>query len=134
MKEQFQQEDVVFDDSKTNLLKLDMPIGRKRYFIISFIIGAIMLVLGVLVKYLELANLLFPAVFIVVFLILSVLMFLTVINDSKRFWDLCEQKRKGLLFAIILFLLNIVLFFTGLKFLSFIVYMCMILVRGKLVK
>ncbi len=61
-------------------------------------------------------------------------MFLTVINDSKRFWDLCEQKRKGLLFAIILFLLNIVLFFTGLKFLSFIVYMCMILVRGKLVK
>ncbi len=134
MEEQFQQEDVVFDDSKTNLLKLDMPIGRKRYFIISFIIGAIMLVLGVLVKYLELANLLFPAVFIVVFLILSVLMFLTVINDSKRFWDLCEQKRKGLLFAIILFLLNIVLFFTGLKFLSFIVYMCMILVRGKLVK
>lgn len=134
MKEQFQQEDVVFDDSKTNLLKLDMPIGRKRYFIISFIIGAIMLVLGVLVKYIELANLLLPAVFIVVFLILSVLMFLTVINDSKRFWDLCEQKRKGLLFAIILFLLNIVLFFTGLKFLSFIVYMCMILVRGKLVK
>lgn len=134
MEEQFQQEDVVFDDSKTNLLKLDMPIGRKRYFIISFIIGAIMLVLGVLVKYLELANLLFPAVFIVVFLILSVLMFLTIINDSKRFWDLCEQKRKGLLFAIILFLLNIVLFFTGLKILSFIVYMCMILVRGKLVK
>ncbi len=134
MEEQFQQEDVVFDDSKTNLLKLDMPIGRKRYFIISFIIGAIMLVLGVLVKYIELANLLLPAVFIVVFLILSVLMFLTVINDSKRFWDLCEQKRKGLLFAIILFLLNIVLFFTGLKFLSFIVYMCMILVRGKLVK
>lgn len=134
MEEQFQQEDVVFDDSKTNLLKLDMPIGRKRYFIISFIIGAIMLVLGVLVKYIELANLLLPAVFIVVFLILSVLMFLTVINDSKRFWDLCEQKRKGLLFAIILFLLNIVLFFTGLKFLSFVVYMCMILVRGKLVK
>lgn len=134
MEEQFQQEDVVFDDSKTNLLKLDMPIGRKRYFIISFIIGAIILVLGVLVKYIELANLLLPAVFIVVFLILSVLMFLTVINDSKRFWDLCEQKRKGLLFAIILFLLNIVLFFTGLKFLSFIVYMCMILVRGKLVK
>ena len=134
MEEQFQQEDVVFDDSKTNLLKLDMPIGRKRYFIISFIIGAIILVLGVLVKYIELANLLLPAVFYSRFLILSVLMFLTVINDSKRFWDLCEQKRKGLLFAIILFLLNIVLFFTGLKFLSFIVYMCMILVRGKLVK
>ncbi len=67
MEEQFQQEDVVFDDSKTNLLKLDMPIGRKRYFIISFIIGAIILVLGVLVKYIELANLLLPAVFIVVF-------------------------------------------------------------------
>ena len=107
MEEQFQQDAVVFDDSKTNLLKFDMPIGRKRYFVFSFIIGSIILALGILVKYLELANALIPLVFIAIFFILASLVYLSVINDAKRFWDLSEQKHKGLIFAISLFLLNV---------------------------
>lgn len=134
MEEQFQQDAVVFDDSKTNLLKFDMPIGRKRYFVFSFIIGSIILALGILVKYLELANALIPLVFIAIFFILASLVYLSVINDAKRFWDLSEQKHKGLIFAISLFLLNVALLFTGLKLLTFVLYLCLVLVRGKLVK
>lgn len=133
MEEEVQQ-NINFDESKTNLLKLDMPLGRKRYFIISLIIGFIMFILGLLVQLLETNNYLLPSFLIVIFLCLAALMYLTIINDAKRFWDLSEQKPKGLIFAIGLFILNIVLFFTKLKFLSFVIYVCMILVRGKLVK
>lgn len=125
---------IVFDNSKTNLLKFDMPIGRKKYFIISLIIGGIMLTLGLIMRYLEVANALIPSYLVSVFIFVLFLLYLTIINDAKRFWDISEQRNKGLMFAIGLFLLNIILFFTSLKFISFVIYVCMILVRGKVVK
>lgn len=128
------QQNPIFDESKPNLFKLDMPFGRKKYFIISFVIGCVTMGLGVLVNLLEAVHYLLIPFLIIVFLCLATLLYLTIINDAKRFWDLSGRKSIGLILAIGLFILNIILFFTKLRFLTFIFYVCMILVRGKLVK
>lgn len=130
------QQNSIFGEAKTNLFKLDVPFGRKRYFIITFLIGCIVFGLGVLVNFLVSAHYLLLPSLIIVLLCFAVLTYLTIINDAKRFWDLSGRKSVGILLAIGLFILNlnVILFFTKLGFLTFIFYVCMILVRGKLIK
>ena len=139
MTEELLQEEIDYNNKVSSLLKFDIPIGRKKYFVNSLIIGASMILLGVVCKYLDTIILSLPTIsalvyYLMIVLIMVFLIYLNVLNDSKRLWDCCSMKHVGLLLGICLLVIDIVLFCFKFSVVSFIVYLCLILIPGKLIK
>ncbi len=131
------QQENEYNDSKTNLLKFDMPIGKLRFFvnsIILFIIQMIVVALYYLCYFITKS----PESFIILFGIFSLifgipLLYLNFVNTVKRMWDITGTFHKGLWFSVGLFVTSFIcVFLFPIAILFF--YFAMILMPGIIIK
>lgn len=131
------QQENEYNDSKTNLLKFDMPIGKLRFFvnsIILFIIQMIVVALYYLCYFITKS----PESFIILFGIFSLifgipLLYLNFVNTTKRMWDITGTFHKGLWFSVGLFVTSFIcVFLFPIAILFF--YFAMILMPGIIIK
>lgn len=131
------QQENEYNDSKTNLLKFDMPIGKLRFFvnsIILFIIQMIVVALYYLCYFITKS----PESFIILFGIFSLifgipLLYLNFVNTTKRMWDITGTFHKGLWFSVGLFVTSFIcVFLFPIAILFF--YFAMIFMPGIIIK
>ncbi len=112
---------VDFDESES-IWKFDGPIGRKDYFWLQLGILFVAVFVGLLKTF---AMLLFPLLIILIL----VLVYLSFVSISKRYYDITGSLKIGVIIAIVTFLINIVIPLAGL-----IAVVCGLFVPGKLIK
>lgn len=131
------QQENEYNDSKTNLLKFDMPIGKLRFFVNSIILFIIQM-LVVALYYLCYFITKSPESFIILFGIFSLifgipLLYLNFVNTTKRMWDITGTFHKGLWFSVGLFVTSFIcVFLFPIAILFF--YFAMILMPGIIIK
>lgn len=128
-------QDVIWDESKSNFLKIDTPIGKLKFFVNSVIIFiAQMIVLALL--YFVGAKLYINLAYWVMFFAFIFFFYLCLINYSKRLWDILGNRRNAVIVAILLIMLNFIVYYSSiLSFvLSFIAFLSLIFLSGKMVK
>lgn len=123
-------------DSNSNLLKIDMPIGKLKFFVNSIILFAIQMIVVALyyLLYFTTKN---PSGFIIL-LILFILIFgipllyLNFVNYAKRMWDISGKIHLGIWLTAGLFAISsICIFLFPLAILFF--YIAMIFLPGEIV-
>jgi len=126
----------IFNDSKSSILKADMPIGRKKYFTNALIIGTGIALVILTTMILEEINI--PAATQIVLFISSAfllcLLYLQILNDSKRLWDILGLKKTGIILAILIQILNLIFVYLKAGYIPFIIFILLILIPGKLIK
>lgn len=126
----------IFNDERTSMFKIDMPIGRKKYFTNALIIGSGFALLILTAWIIEQINI--PSVtgiaFIIGFIFYLFLLYLQILNDSKRLWDILGGKKTGITIAILIQLLNAFLIYLKIGYLPFIIFVVLILIPGKFIK
>lgn len=122
--------------SLENLLKNNHPVGRVEFFKYTICIAVLQFILSLLFwfftdRILGVQSILwFSVIFLLV--ILFPLLYLYLIQFMKRFWDITAKKTFGIILGIIIFVIStisMVIF----PVLTFIIYLVMILLPGKIV-
>ena len=129
-------QDVIFDESKSNFLKIDTPIGKLKFFVNSVIIfvSQIIVIFGI---YCIGSNFhVSPSLYWVTFAVFIFFFYLFLVNYAKRLWDIFANKRLAIIVAILLIMLNFVVYYSSiLSFvLNFIAFLTLIFMSGKLIK
>ena len=97
----------IYDDTYSSLLKIDMPIGKMKFFINSIIIFLISIVGIVLYYVFYFLTISSQAVLILIglfFIFFGLpLIYLNFVNYTKRIWDLTGTKKHAVIITIILY-------------------------------
>lgn len=120
-----------------NLLKINNPTGKLKFFKYSISIALAQLVFALLFVFLT-ANIFgfksiiwFPLIF-VIFIELP-LLYLYFIQCSKRLWDITGRKNIAIIINIFLFLISVI-GMISFPPVTIIIYLVLILCQGKIVK
>lgn len=121
-----------FDDSNSSMRKIDMPIGKFKFFTNSIIIFAIQ-VIAIALYYICYFLLRSPNSFLALVLIFSVIfgipiIYLHFVNFSKRIWDIIGNFNLAICLTVFLFIISficlflfpiaIIIFYLGMIFIS----------------
>lgn len=127
----------LFDDSKTSLLKIDMPIGKMKFFVNSIIIFVLQLI-AMIIYYLFYFTMKSPSSILALIIVTGLLfgmpiLYLNFVNYTKRMYDITGNFHRGIWFTVGLFAISFYcIFLFPLAILFF--YITMILMPGGLIK
>lgn len=129
-------EDIVYNQDDTSLLKIDMPIGKLKFFvnsIILFVMQVIVMALYYLFYFTTKSPGSFLALLGIFILIFGLpLLYLNFVNYTKRMWDITGNFHRGLWFTVGLFAISFIcVFLFPLAILFF--YFAMIFIPGELI-
>lgn len=122
------------DDKNTSMRKLDMPIGRLKFFTNSIIIFALQ-VIAIAIYYIFYFLLKSPNTLLTLVVIFSIvfgipILYLHFINYAKRIWDIAGNFNLAIWLTIVLFAISFIcLFFFPIAIIIF--YLGMIFISGK---
>lgn len=129
-------QEVIFDESKTNFLKIDTPIGKLKFFVNSvfIFITQIIILFGI---YCIGSNFhVNPSLYWVSFVIFIFFFYLFLVNYAKRLWDILGNKRFAIIVSILLMMLNFIVYYSSVvSFIaSFAAFLALLFIPGKLIK
>lgn len=129
-----EKENISIDDKNTSMRKLDMPIGRLKFFTNSIIIFALQ-VIAIAIYYIFYFLLKSPNALLTLVVIFSIvfgipILYLHFINYAKRIWDIAGNFNLAIWLTIVLFAISFIcLFFFPIAIIIF--YLGMIFISGK---
>lgn len=129
-----EKENISIDDKNTSMRKLDMPIGRLKFFTNSIIIFALQ-VIAIAIYYIFYFLLKTPNALLTLVVIFSIvfgipILYLHFINYAKRIWDIAGNFNLAIWLTIVLFAISFIcLFFFPIAIIIF--YLGMIFISGK---
>lgn len=129
-----EKENISIDDKNTSMRKLDMPIGRLKFFTNSIIIFALQ-VIAIAIYYIFYFLLKSPNALLTLVVIFSIvfgipILYLHFINYAKRIWDIAGNFNLAIWLTIVLFAISFIcLFFFPIAIIIF--YPGMIFISGK---
>ena len=129
-----EKENISIDDKNTSMRKLDMPIGRLKFFTNSIIIFALQ-VIAIAIYYIFYFLLKSPNALLTLVVIFSIvfgipILYLHFINYVKRIWDIAGNFNLAIWLTIVLFAISFIcLFFFPIAIIIF--YLGMIFISGK---
>ena len=129
-----EKENISIDDKSTSMRKLDMPIGRLKFFTNSIIIFALQ-VIAIAIYYIFYFLLKSPNALLTLVVIFSIvfgipILYLHFINYAKRIWDIAGNFNLAIWLTIVLFAISFIcLFFFPIAIIIF--YLGMIFISGK---
>lgn len=127
-----EKENISIDDKNTSMRKLDMPIGRLKFFTNSIIIFALQ-VIAIAIYYIFYFLLKSPNALLTLVVIFSIvfgipILYLHFINYAKRIWDIAGNFNLAIWLTIVLFAISficlfffpiaIIIFYLGMIFIS----------------
>ena len=129
-------QEVIFDESKTNFLKIDTPIGKLKFFVNSVIIfiTQIIILFGI---YCVGSNFhVSPSLYWFTFAVFIFFFYLFLVNYAKRLWDILGNKRFAIIVSILLMMLNFIVYYSSVvSFIaSFAAFLALLFIPGKLIK
>ncbi len=129
-------QEVIFDESKTNFLKIDTPIGKLKFFVNSVIIfiTQIIILFGI---YCVGSNFhVSPSLYWFTFAVFIFFFYLFLVSYAKRLWDILGNKRFAIIVSIILMMLNFIVYYSSVvSFIaSFVAFLALLFIPGKLIK
>lgn len=125
----------VCDDKSSNFFKLDMPIGRLKFFVNTFLIFILQAVLIVLYLFIsiKLKNN-FKYHLVTLFCFFVPIYYLYFITFAKRLWDFFGSKKLGLIGSIVVQLVILISYFQNAIWLIVVILLLVLyLKRGKLI-
>ncbi len=129
-----EKENISFDDKNASMRKLDMPIGKLKFFTNSIIIFALQ-VIAIALYYIFYFLLKSPNALLALVVIFSIvfgipILYLNFINYAKRIWDIAGSFNLAIWVTVVLFAISFIcLFFFPIAILIF--YLGMIFISGK---
>ncbi len=129
-------QEVIFDESRTNFLKIDTPIGKLKFFVNSVIIfiTQIIILFGI---YCVGSNFhVSPSLYWFTFAVFIFFFYLFLVNYAKRLWDILGNKRFAIIVSILLMMLNFIVYYSSVvSFItSFVAFLALLFIPGKLIK
>ena len=110
-----EKENISIDDKSTSMRKLDMPIGRLKFFTNSIIIFALQ-VIAIAIYYIFYFLLKSPNALLTLVVIFSIvfgipILYLHFINYAKRIWDIAGNFNLAIWLTIVLFAISFICLF-----------------------
>ena len=110
-----EKENISIDDKNTSMRKLDMPIGRLKYFTNSIILFALQ-VIAISIYYIFYFLLKSPNALLTLVVIFSIvfgipILYLHFINYAKRIWDIAGNFNLAIWLTIVLFAISFICLF-----------------------
>ena len=129
-------QEVIFDDSRTNFLKIDTPIGKLKFFVNSVIIFGAQIIVTIGMYFVGSSFYINPSLYWISFVVFIFFLYLFLVNYAKRLWDVLGNKKLAIIIAILLIMLSFTVYFSSvLSFvLNFVAFLILIFTSGKLIK
>ena len=124
-------QEVIFDESKTNFLKIDTPIGKLKFFVNSVIIFVAQIIVTIGMYFVGSSFYINPSLYWISFVVFIFFLYLFLVNYAKRLWDIMGNKKLAIIVAILLIMLNSSILAFILNFVAFLI---LIFTSGKLIK
>lgn len=128
----------IYNDKKSSLLKIDIPIGRLKFFVNSVIIFILALLAAGICYLLLFLTGGFQGIALIISAILMIIcclgfLYLHFINIAKRNWDITGRKNLGIWITVALFILFAICMYTF-PIATILIYFIMLFLPGKLIK
>lgn len=129
-------QEVIFDESKTNFLKIDTPIGKLKFFVNSVIIFVAQIIVTIGMYFVGSSFYINPSLYWISFVVFIFFLYLFLVNYAKRLWDIMGNKKLAIIVAILLIMLSFTVYYSStLAFiLNFVAFLILIFTSGKLIK
>lgn len=129
-------QEVIFDESKTNFLKIDTPIGKLKFFVNSVIIFVAQIIVTIGMYFVGSNFYINPSLYWISFVVFILFLYLFLVNYAKRLWDIMGNKKLAIIVAILLIMLSFTVYYSSILafILNFIAFLILIFTSGKLIK
>lgn len=129
-------QEVIFDESKTNFLKIDTPIGKLKFFVNSVIIFVAQIIVAIGMYFVGSSFYINPSLYWISFVVFILFLYLFLVNYAKRLWDIMGNKKLAIIVAILLIMLSFTVYYSSILafILNFVVFLILIFTSGKLIK
>ena len=129
-------QEVIFDESKTNFLKIDTPIGKLKFFVNSVIIFVAQIIVTIGMYFVGSSFYINPSLYWISFVVFIFFLYLFLVNYSKRLWDIMGNKKLAIIVAILLIMLSFTVYYSSILafILNFVAFLILIFTSGKLIK
>ena len=129
-------QEVIFDESKTNFLKIDTPIGKFKFFVNSVIIFVAQIIVTIGMYFVGSNFYINPSLYWISFVVFIFFLYLFLVNYAKRLWDIMGNKKLAIIVAILLIMLSFTVYYSSILafILNFVAFLILIFTSGKLIK
>lgn len=129
-------QEVIFDESKTNFLKIDTPIGKLKFFVNSVIIFVAQIIVTIGMYFVGSSFYINPSLYWISFVVFIFFLYLFLVNYAKRLWDIMGKKKLAIIIAILLIMLSFTVYYSSILafILNFVAFLILIFTSGKLIK
>lgn len=129
-------QEVIFDESKTNFLKIDTPIGKLKFFVNSVIIFVVQIIVTIGMYFVGSSFYINPSLYWISFVVFLFFLYLFLVNYTKRLWDIMGNKKLAIIVAILLIMLSFTVYYSSILafILNFVAFLILIFTSGKLIK
>lgn len=129
-------QEVFFDESKTNFLKIDTPIGKLKFFVNSVIIFVAQIIVTIGMYFVGSSFYINPSLYWISFVVFIFFLYLFLVNYTKRLWDIMGNKKLAIIVAILLIMLSLTVYYSSILafILNFVAFLILIFTSGKLIK
>lgn len=129
-------QEVIFDDSKTNFLKIDTPISKLKFFVNSVIIFVAQIIVTIGMYFVGSSFYINPSLYWISFVVFIFFLYLFLVNYAKRLWDIMGNKKLAIIVAILLIMLSFTVYYSSILafILNFVAFLILIFTSGKLIK
>ena len=129
-------QEVIFDESKTNFLKIDTPIGKLKFFVNSVIIFVAQIIVTIGMYFVGSSFYINPSLYWISFVVFIFFLYLFLVNYAKRLWDIMGNKKLAIIVAILLIMLSFTVYYSSILafILNFVSFLILIFTSGKLIK
>lgn len=129
-------QEVIFDDSRTNFFKIDIPIGKLKFFVNSVIIFVAQIIVTIGMYFVGSSFYINPSLYWISFVFFLFFLYLFLVNYAKRLWDILGNKKLSIIIAILLIMLSFTVYYSSILafILNFVAFLILIFTSGKLIK
>lgn len=129
-------QEVIFDESKTNFLKIDTPISKLKFFVNSVIIFVAQIIVTIGMYFVGSSFYINPSLYWISFVVFIFFLYLFLVNYAKRLWDIMGNKKLAIIVAILLIMLSFTVYYSSILafILNFVAFLILIFTSGKLIK
>ena len=129
-------QEVIFEESKTNFLKIDTPIGKLKFFVNSVIIFVAQIIVTIGMYFVGSSFYINPSLYWISFVVFIFFLYLFLVNYTKRLWDIMGNKKLAIIVAILLIMLSFTVYYSSILafILNFVAFLILIFTSGKLIK
>lgn len=129
-------QEVIFEESKTNFLKIDTPIGKLKFFVNSVIIFVAQIIVAIGMYFVGSSFYINPSFYWISFVVFLFFLYLFWVNYAKRLWDIMGNKKLAIIVAILLIMLSFTVYYSSILafILNFVAFLILIFTSGKLIK